>query len=252
MRALYKSVRFMACRLNEFLPVAGVIQAEDDEKKGGDNHVEPIIEHRVEVNLRVNIQGHVEGVEVDVPGGILEGAVHEAQHEGDDDNHHGGTVAVLDGRAEEERKGADEKSRHQHLKGETHGRHGNYQPVGNHRQHEGDDKANDVSDEQAQEPHLVAVIRDTEDNLHDFSILIILEAKAHGIEHQEDARENEHGIGRSGRDFIVAEELRHHRYDEEAQGRQHEIEKLVAEDNLDIILHQFFYRNPKLYHNPLH
>ena len=53
--------------LYEFLPVAGVVQSDDDKEGRGDQHVYPAMENGVEEYLRVLVNGNIIRVEEDVP-----------------------------------------------------------------------------------------------------------------------------------------------------------------------------------------
>lgn len=235
--------------LYEFLSVAGVIQPDDDKEGRGDQHVYPAMENGVEEYLRVLVNGNVVGVQEDIPLADTEAAVHHVKDEPDDDDDHGGPVAVLDGGAQHEGERADKEGGSHCLEGQVHRGDGHDGKVGEYCQDERDDKAENVRDQKTEQPYFVAIVGDAEDDLDNFGILVVLQPEAHRVEDEQDARQHQHLVGGGLRDFVVTQQVHHHGDYKEHEGTQHEVQEFVPEDDLDVVLYQFLYRYPKLNHN---
>lgn len=65
--------------LYKFLPVSGVIQSEDDEEDGGDQHVHPAMEDCVEKYLRVLVNGNIVRIQENVPLAVPDSSLHHGE-----------------------------------------------------------------------------------------------------------------------------------------------------------------------------
>lgn len=220
---------------DEFFAVLHFVEAGEEEDGGGEEDEEAVVEEGVVEDFGVFVEWDVEGVEEDVPFADAEDAVDGEEDHADDDEEDGGAVAVADDGAEHEAEHADEEGGDEYLEGEVEGRDFDDEPVGEGRQYEGEEEADEVGDEEAEEPYLVAVVGDTEDDFYDFGVLVVLDAEAGGVEDEEDGGDEEHAVAGCHGDFGVGEEGDADGDEVESDGAEGEVQEFVPEYDFDII-----------------
>lgn len=128
--------------------MAGVVQTDDDKEGRSDQHVYPAMENGVEEYLRVFIEGNIVWIEEDVPLAGTEAFFHHKEDQPDDDNDHGGSVAVLDGGAQHEGERTDKEGGYHSLQGEVHRGNGHDGEIREQCKDQRDDEADDIRDQE--------------------------------------------------------------------------------------------------------